>query len=159
MLANSIPDAGEKSKAGEGDYRGWDGWMASPTQWTWVWASSGSWWWTGKPGMLQSMGSQRVRHNWATELNWTQYLWVISIKSASYSQAIHDRGAHLEPHRIFSSIQDIFGWKQGHGGRGGMGPAICWTEARNVAKYSPMYRATLHNKDLLNAKLPRKPDR
>ena len=44
--------------------------MASPTRWTWVWASSGSWWWTGKPGMLQSMGSQRVRHDWATELNW-----------------------------------------------------------------------------------------
>ena len=51
--------------------RGWqrrDVWMASPTQWTWVWASSGSWWWTGKPGVLQSMGSQRVRHDWATEL-------------------------------------------------------------------------------------------
>ena len=47
----------------------WDGWMASPTQWTWVWASSGSWWWTGKPGVLQSMGLQRVRHNWVTELN------------------------------------------------------------------------------------------
>ena len=50
----------------------WDGWMASPPQWTWVWASSGSWWWTGKPGVLQSMGSQRVRHDWATELNWTE---------------------------------------------------------------------------------------
>ena len=49
----------ERLKAGgEGDDRGWDGWMASPTRWTWVWASSGSWWWTGKPGMLQSMGSQ-----------------------------------------------------------------------------------------------------
>ena len=58
----------ERLKAGgEGDDRGWDGWMASPTQWTWVWASSGSWWWTGKPGMLQSMGSQRVRHDWVTE--------------------------------------------------------------------------------------------
>ena len=102
--------------------------------------------------------SQTQLSDW-TELNWTQYLGVISIKSATYSQAIHDRGAHLEPHRIFSSIQDIFGWKQGHGGRGGMGPAICWTEARNVAKYSPIYRATLHNKDLLNAKQPRKPDR
>ena len=56
---------------GEGDDRGWDGWMASPTQWTWIWVSSGSWWWTGKPGMLQSMGSQRVRHDWATELNWS----------------------------------------------------------------------------------------
>ena len=53
---------------GEGGDRGWDGWMASPTQWTWVWVDSGSWWWTGKPGMLQSMRSQRVRHNWATEL-------------------------------------------------------------------------------------------
>ena len=58
----------ERSKAGEGDGRGRDGWMASPTQWTWVWASSGSWWWTGKPGVLQSMGSQRVGHDWATEL-------------------------------------------------------------------------------------------
>ena len=55
-----------------GDNRGWDGWMASPTQWTWVWVSSRSWWWTGKPGMLQSMGSQRVRHNRMTELNWTE---------------------------------------------------------------------------------------
>ena len=53
-----------------GHDRGWDGWMTSTTQWAWVWASSGSWWLTGKPGVLQSMGSQRVRHNWATELNW-----------------------------------------------------------------------------------------
>ena len=52
---------------GEGDDRGWDSWMASPTQWTWVWVNSGSWWWTGRPGVLQSMGSQRVGHNWATE--------------------------------------------------------------------------------------------
>ena len=56
---------------GEGDDRGWDGWMASPTQWTWVWVNSGSWWWTGRPGMQQFMGSQRVRHDWVTELNWT----------------------------------------------------------------------------------------
>ena len=55
---------------GEGNNRGWDGWMASPTRWTCVWASSGSWWWTGKPGILQSMGLQRVRHDWVTELNW-----------------------------------------------------------------------------------------
>jgi len=55
------------------DDRGWDGWMASPTWWTWVWVNSGSWWRTGKPDMRQSMGSQRVRHNWATELNWTPY--------------------------------------------------------------------------------------
>ena len=58
----------ERLKAGEGDDKGWDGWMALPTQWTWVRASSRSWWLTGKPGVLQSMGSQRVGHNWATEL-------------------------------------------------------------------------------------------
>ena len=50
--------------------RGWDGWMASPTQWTWVWVNFGSWWCTGRPGVLQSLGSQRVRHDWTTELNW-----------------------------------------------------------------------------------------
>ena len=53
----------------EGRWRGWDGWMVSPTQWTWVWVDSGSWWWTGRPGVLQFMGSQRVGHDWATELN------------------------------------------------------------------------------------------
>ena len=54
---------------GEGDDTGSDGWMASLTQWTWVWVDSGSWWWTGRPGMLQFMGSQSVRHEWVTELN------------------------------------------------------------------------------------------
>ena len=58
---------------GEGDDRGWDGWMASPTWWTWVWVNSGSWWWTGRPGMLRFMGSQRVGHDWATKLNWTEW--------------------------------------------------------------------------------------
>ena len=64
----------ERLKAGgEGDDRGWDGWMASLTQWTWVLVGSGSWWWTGRPGVLEPIGSQRVRCNWswATELNWT----------------------------------------------------------------------------------------
>ena len=56
---------------GEGDDRGWDGWMTSPTPWTWVWVNSRSWWWTGKPGMLWFMGLQRVRHNWATDLIWS----------------------------------------------------------------------------------------
>ena len=59
---------------GEGDDRGWDGWMASPTWWTWVWINSGSWWWTGRPGVLWSMGSQRVRHEWVTKLNWTELM-------------------------------------------------------------------------------------
>ena len=57
---------------GEGDDRGWDGWMALPTWWTWVWVGSGSWWWTGRPGVLWFMGSQRVGHDWATELSWTE---------------------------------------------------------------------------------------
>ena len=61
-----------KLKAGEeGDDRGLYGWMASLTQWTWVWVNSGSWWWTGKPGMLQSIGSQRVGHDRMTELSWS----------------------------------------------------------------------------------------
>ena len=59
----------ERLTAGrKGDDRGWDGWMASPTQWTWIWANSGSQWWTGKPGVLQSTGWQRVGHDWAVEL-------------------------------------------------------------------------------------------
>ena len=63
----------ERLKAvGEGENRGWDSWMASPTRWTEVWTNSRSWWWTGKPGVLHSMGSQRVGHDWATELNWTE---------------------------------------------------------------------------------------
>ena len=61
----------ERLKAGgERDDRGWGGCMASPTQWAWVWVNSRSWWWTGRPGMLQSMRLQRVRHNWVNELNW-----------------------------------------------------------------------------------------
>ena len=64
----------ERLKArGEWDNRGWDGWMASPTRWPWVWANSGSWWWTGMSGVLQSMGLQRVRHDW---LNWTELNWI-----------------------------------------------------------------------------------
>ena len=61
---------------GEGDDQGWDHWMASLTQWTWVWVNSRSGWWTGWPGVLQSMGSQRAGHDWATELNWTTSPWL-----------------------------------------------------------------------------------
>ena len=84
----------ERLKAGrEGDHRGWDDWMASLTWWTWVWVSSRSRWWTGKPGMLQSMGSQRVRHDWATELNLTD-----------------EAQGPLEV--VYSSILDVVGSKQ-----------------------------------------------
>ena len=60
---------------GEEEDRGWDGWMASPTRWTWVWVNSGSWWWTGRPGVLRFMGLQRVGHDSATELNWTSLIY------------------------------------------------------------------------------------
>ena len=78
---------------GEGDNRGWDGWMASPTRWTRVWVNSGSWWWTGKPGVLWFMGSPRVGHDWATELNW------IELK-------IWSRSAF--PHSLLSSVSSTF---------------------------------------------------
>ena len=58
---------------GEGDDRGWDGWMASLIWWTWVWVNSGSWWWTGRPGVLWFMGSQTVGHDWVTD--WTELNW------------------------------------------------------------------------------------
>ena len=61
---------------GEGDDRGRDGWMASLTQWMWVWVNSRRWWWTGRPGVLRFMASQRVGHGWATGLNWTEILLV-----------------------------------------------------------------------------------
>ena len=65
------PDAGKDWRQEEKGTRRQDGWMASLTQWTWVWVNSGSWWWTGRPGMLRFRGSQRVGHDWMTELNWT----------------------------------------------------------------------------------------
>ena len=68
---------------GEGDDRGWDGWMASLTRWTWVSVNSGSWWWTGRPGVLRFMGSQRVRHDWTTELNWMRNLTFICFEVVS----------------------------------------------------------------------------
>ena len=84
---------------GEGDDRGWGGWMASPTQWTWVWASSRSWWRTGKPGMLQSKGSQRVGHNWATELNWDH--------STSKQQCQPRYGLGISPRKNKKSINHM----------------------------------------------------
>ena len=74
-LIGKDPDAGRDWGQEKGtDDRGWDGWMASPTRWMWVWVNSGSWWWAGRPGMLRFMGSQRVGHDWATEL-WMGSPW------------------------------------------------------------------------------------
>ena len=72
---------------GEGDDRGWDGWLASLTWWTWVWIGSRSWWWTGKPGVLQSMGSQRVRNEWLNWLNW--YVHTHSCFKSLWCAAVH----------------------------------------------------------------------
>ena len=81
----------ERLKAGgEGDDRGWDGWMASPTRWTWVWVNSRSWWWTGRPGVLWFMGSQTVGHDWATELNWTlkTHLYDLQVKWRMFEETV-----------------------------------------------------------------------
>ena len=81
-------DAGRFRAGGQRDDRGWDCWMVSPTQWTWVWVDSRSWWWTGRPGVLQFMGSKGVGHDWATELNW----WLIHVevwqKTTEFCKAI-----------------------------------------------------------------------
>ena len=83
---------------GEGDDRGWDGWMASLTRWTWVWVNSGSWWWTGRPGVPRFMGSQRVGYNWATELNWTN-------AAITHSHRLQDSEQHLFGITHFSSVR------------------------------------------------------
>ena len=83
--------------------------MASPTQWTWVWVNSGSWWWTGRPGMLQFIGSQRVRHDWATELNWTRMVMTFPPRSKrlliSWLQS--PSAVILEPPQIKSATVSI----------------------------------------------------
>ena len=82
---------------GERDDRGWDGWMASPTRWTWVWVDSRSWWWTGKPGVLQSFGLQRVRHDW---LNWLVSLWAQASSLSPFGRgkwAQHSSPVQLPP--------------------------------------------------------------
>ena len=96
----------DRLKAGERDDRGWDGRMVSLTQWTWVWVNSGSWWWTGRPGMLQSMGSQRVGHDWATELNW----WLSIVTHPAYLTSMQSRSCNIlgwMKHKLESRLQ----WK------------------------------------------------
>ena len=105
---------GRLRAGGQGDNRGWDGWMASPTQWTWVWVNSGSWWWTGRPDVLQFMGSQRVRHDWATELNWTftsgksrHWPWYSSWVSCSLG--ISNTHSHHQGHPMYSNKYTYLG--------------------------------------------------
>ena len=80
---------------GEEDDGGWDGWMASPTRWTWVWVNSGSWWWTGRPGVLWFMGSQRVGHDWATELNWKERVFKSVVPNFQLRLSEIDISLHL----------------------------------------------------------------
>ena len=90
---------------GEGDDRGWDGWMASSTRWTWVWVNSGSCWWTGRPGMLQFMGSQRIGHYWVTELNLSEVWTNLKMgNSWSYILGWGKWGAHF--HEFYT--QDLY---------------------------------------------------
>ena len=79
-LTGKDPDLGKDWRQEEKGKRGWDGLVVSLTRWTSLWASSGSWWWSGKPGVLQSMGLQRVGHDWATELNWNDSVILISLR-------------------------------------------------------------------------------
>ena len=81
---------------------GWGGWMASPTQWTWVWVNPGSWWWTGRPGVLQFMGSQRVRHDWVTELNWILFPNKLFLYCMSVSLFLFHRLCSFKPISYFS---------------------------------------------------------
>ena len=90
-LIGKHPDAGKDWRGGEGDNRGWDGWMASLTRWTWVWVNSGRWWRTGKPDVLQFMGSQRPRHDLAE-----QQLWYVIRNHFTYFSLFTDAAKHLE---------------------------------------------------------------
>ena len=98
--------------AGEGDDRGWDGWMASPTWWTWVWVSSRSWWWTGRPGVLRFMGSQRVGHDWAIKLNWRWTKLVAQrVKSLPAMQETHVLSLGSFPGEGMATHSSILTWR------------------------------------------------
>ena len=92
---------GRLKAGGKGDDRGWDGWMASPIWWTGVWVSSGSWQWTGKPGVLQSMRSQKVECDWVTELNWFHYMpkehIILSLSFMLYTVQPYEVGRIINP--------------------------------------------------------------
>ena len=95
---------------GEEDDRGWDGWMASRTRWMWVWVNSRIWWWTGRPGVLRFMGSQRVRHDRATELNWTEgcLLQGLYAYTAELSKTLTNAFRNLE--KCHSQVLKSFKW-------------------------------------------------
>ena len=140
-----IPWCWERLRAGgEGDDRGWDGWMASLTQCTWVWVNSGSGWWTWRPGVLQLMGLQRVGHDWATELNWTEFLGMVRVWRYLCSLWMVSEG-HLPENQLciiiwmrwpcwtisllLSSATLILAqWAHGHSGRGQRSRGYSWVQ-------------------------------
>ena len=103
----------ERLKAGgEGDDREWDGWMASLTQWTWVWTSSGSWWWTGRSGVLQPWG-RRVRHDWATQLNslcWTLGVCALSVRYTDFCVNVEEWWKEIILWTIYYRYRQLFGY-------------------------------------------------
>ena len=112
LLLNLInrPWFWERLRAGgEGDDRGWGGWMASLTRWTWVWVDSRSWWWTGRPGVLRFMGLQRVRHDW-TELNWIALFLssVVEFYFKTASKIVYNTQISYLPLDIVSGLSWIF---------------------------------------------------
>ena len=118
-----IPWCWERLKVGEWDDRGWDGWMASPTRWTWVWVSSGSWWWIGRPGVLQSMGLQTVRLDWATELKFLQ----------SHLTPCYPMDCNLPGSSVHGILQArILEWVAMPSSRGSFGPRD-WTLVSNIS--------------------------
>ena len=104
----------ERLKAGgKEDNRGWDGWMASLTWWTWVWVTSGNWWWTERPGMLQSMESQRVRQDWVTELSWCQdsaKLWSSNLQTNHIPIPVRLRDVVVAQREIWIMSVDKWKW-------------------------------------------------
>ena len=128
----------ERLKAkGEGDGRRWDGWMASPVWWTWVWVSSKSWWWTGRPGVMPSMGLQRGGCDWMAELNWGHLKpalgWILDVsrlknQPSSVSQFWNTRtifeGLPLEFFSRFKEVIATFGWTDSSWRRQSTTPAL-----------------------------------
>ena len=115
--------------------RGWDGWMASPTQWTWIWLSSGSWCWTGKPGVLQSIESQRTSHHWVTELNWRNN------RASQLSQEVKNPPASAGDARDLGFIPGLGIYPEGGNGN----PLQCFCLGNTMSEgawQAPLHRVT-----------------
>ena len=110
-LEKTLILGGIEGRRRRGD-RGWDGLMASPTRWTWVCVNSGSWWWTGRPGVLWFMGLQSVRHDWATGLNWDKgRTWTETGKHGNdYVTYFLRQKSHFFQIIVMNSLANFWGW-------------------------------------------------